>query len=252
MHRFFVPSQDINQNTFSSTDKELCHQVSKVLKMRAGKSVILLNDNEEELTAEWTTVSRSVCEAQITEKKAVQDIGSKTPVHLFVPPLKNQNRWELILEKGTEIGVASFTPLMSKRTEVDALRKPERLHRIIKEAAEQSGRTKLPELNDPVAFEPLMELCNGKMEGGNMMGFIASLQEKSLHLPELIKKEQSSRKAEDLGVNILIGPVGDFSDEELELAEKAGFKPFTLGSQILRTETAAITSAALCLLSEAL
>lgn len=243
MHRFFISINDINNELFRSSDKELCHQVSKVLKMRAGKHITFCDDLENEYLAEWVTVSRSLCEAKIIEKKIIDDIGSKTPVHLYISPLKNQNRWEFILEKGTEIGVASFTPLISKRSEASELRKAERLHRIIKEAAEQSGRTKLPELNSPLLFDQLIEICTP----GNALGFIATLHKNTVPLTQAISEEIEACPMTKVGFNILIGPEGGFTEEEVEEIAKKGVRPVTLGSQTLRTETAAIVAAALTL-----
>ncbi len=243
MHRFFISPSDLHKEQFHSSDKELCHQISKVLKMRAGKKVILCDNLENELEAEWTTVSRSLCEAKIISKKIVDDIGSKTPVHLYVSPLKNQNRWELILEKATEIGVASFTPLLTKRSESEGLRKPERLERIIKEAAEQSGRTKLPELNSPLKFEQLIEICTP----GNALGFIATLHDNTTPLTQAIEEEVKACPMSKIGLNIFIGPEGGFTEEEVEEVVKKGVRPVSLGSQTLRTETAAIVAAARCL-----
>jgi 16S rRNA (uracil1498-N3)-methyltransferase len=246
MHRFFISPSDLQKDQFHSTDKELCHQVSKVLKMRAGKKVILCDNLENELEAEWTTVSRSICEAKIIEKKIVDDISSKLPVHLYVSPLKNQNRWELILEKGTEIGIASFTPLISKRSEASELRKPERLQRIIKEAAEQSGRTKLPELNSPLQFDQLVEICTP----GNALGFIATLHESTTPLSQAIEEEIKACPMSKIGLNIFIGPEGGFTEEEVEEIVKKSVRAVTLGSQTLRTETAAIVAGALALHQE--
>ena len=232
MHRFFVEANQIRNHVFSSHDKELCHQLSKVLKMRAGKIVILCDNTETEYEAEWTTVSKSLCEAKVLKTEKVPDIAQRRRIHLYVPPLKNQNRWELILEKGTEIGVASFTPLISERTEVNELRKPERLLRIIKEAAEQSNRTLLPTLNDPKTLEECFENTSGSHG-------ILSLHEQTQHLSDLKL---------DSEVHLYIGPVGDFTEAEVAAAIEHKFYSISLGTQILRTETAAITSAALLLL----
>jgi 16S rRNA (uracil1498-N3)-methyltransferase len=245
MHRFFINPNDLHKDTFTSTDKDLCHQVSKVLKMRAGKPIVFCDNLENELEAEWTTVSRSLCEAKIIEKKIMDDISSKMPVHLYVSPLKNQNRWELILEKATEIGVASFTPILTKRSESEGLRKPERLERIIKEAAEQSGRTKLPELNSPLKFEQLVEIC----KPGNALGFIATLHENTIPLAQAIEEEIKACPMSKIGLNIFIGPEGGFTEEEVEEIVKKGIRPITLGTQTLRTETAAIVTAAIAIQS---
>lgn len=225
MHRFFVSPSEISKASFGTNDQEVCHQLSKVLKMRTGEKIILLDNTEHEYEAELTMVSKTRCEAKILEKTKKPDISSQTPVHLFIPPLKNQNRWELILEKGTEIGVASFTPLITERTEVKELRKLDRLQRIIQEAAEQSGRTKLPVIHAPVKFSEQLS--------GNAINLIAALspEAKPLSSYELTKLTS---------YNLFIGPVGDFTEKELQLALEHKFYPVTLGPQVLRTETAAI------------
>jgi len=238
MHRFFIDPITIQKEHFSSSDKELCHQVSKVLKMKPGKQIIFCDNLENELLAEWTLVSKSDCQATILQKTSKPDISRETPVHLFVPPLKNQNRFELILEKCTEIGVTSFTPLITERTEVTDLRKSERLHRIIKEAAEVSGRTLLPSLNDPVSFQEILTLNPQPLT----LNLLPSLHEHSQTIAKAI-----SLNPQHSTLNIYIGPVGDFTPEEIQQASEKGFHPVTLGSQVLRTETAAIVSAALIL-----
>ncbi|MDP2691666.1 MAG: RsmE family RNA methyltransferase [Candidatus Gracilibacteria bacterium] len=236
MHRFFIDPHSLNNQHFRTTDKELCHQVSKVLKMSAGKKIIFCDNTEHEYLAEWTIVSRSECSANILEKNFKPDIGSLKPVHLFVPPLKNQNRWELMLEKGTEIGVASFTPLITARTEVTELRKLDRLQRIIIEAAEQSGRTKLPTINPPLSFQ---HAINNNCNIEDTIRFIATLDKDS--------KPLSSSKLQTPISELFIGPVGDFTAEEIQQALDHGFFAVSLGQQIMRTETAALVAATLCL-----
>jgi len=255
MHRFFISQTDLSKNSFGTNDQEFCHQMSKVLKMRTEEKVILLDNTEHEYEAELTMVSKSRCEAKILKKTSKPDISSKMTVHLFVPPLKNQNRWELILEKGTEIGVASFTPLITERTEVKELRKIDRLERIIKEAAEQSGRTMLPKIFEPISFKKLFESENGigrneprrvptedhpRLQGTNLIAAL-SLEAKPL----------SSYKLQATSYNLFLGPVGDFTEKELQLALEHKFYPISLGSQILRSETAAIAACAMLLIPQA-
>lgn len=238
MHRFFVTAGDIQKNSFGTNDQEFCHQMSKVLKMRTGEKIILLDNSEHEYSAELTMVSKSRCEAKILEKTKKPDISSQTAVHLFVPPLKNQNRWELILEKATEIGVASFTPLITERTEVKELRKLDRLQRIIQEAAEQSGRTKLPKIHEAISFKKLLESEDGhpRLQGTNL---IAALSPAA--------KPLQSYNLLSTTYNLFIGPVGDFTQKEIQQAIEHKFYPISLGSQILRTETAAIVTSSLLL-----
>lgn len=265
MHRFFIPPHSIKNEGFSSTDKELCHQVSKVLKMRPGKKIVFCDNTEHEYLAEWILVSKSDCQAKILEKTSKPDTsssramspsepnGNQKPVHLFVPPLKNQNRFELILEKCTEIGVASFTPLITERTEVTELRKLDRLYRIIKEAAEVSGRTKLPDLNEPISFEEILTADYDP----STINILPTLHESSKTIPEILKnlnpKSPKSLKSPNspntTPIGVYIGPVGDFSKEEIEKAVSKGFHPVSLGTQVLRTETAAIVATSLYLCS---
>jgi len=265
MHRFFISQTDLSKNSFGTNDQEFCHQMSKVLKMRTEEKIILLDNTEHEYLAEFTLVSKSRCEAKILEKTKKSDISSKTAVHLFVPPLKNQNRWELILEKGTEIGVASFTPLITERTEVKELRKLDRLERIIQEAAEQSGRTLLPKIHTPISFQELFtSSAHTESEVGEprlsphtesedryprppthtdprLQGvcLIASLHEGA--------KPLSSYNLQATTYNLFLGPVGDFTKKETQLAIEHNFYPISLGSQILRTETAAIVGSSILL-----
>lgn len=205
--------------------------------MRPEEKIILLDNTEHEYTVELTLVSKSRCEAKILETIKKPDISSKTEVHLFVPPLKNQNRWELILEKGTEIGVASFTPLLTERTEVKELRKIDRLERIIKEAAEQSGRTLLPKINPVITFQEAI-----KAIPKNSTKLIAALssQAKPFHTYKLTAANS---------YHLFLGPVGDFTNQEIEQAIEHNFYPVSLGSQILRTETAAIVGSAILLMA---
>jgi 16S rRNA (uracil1498-N3)-methyltransferase len=226
VHRFFVNPKDISDNVFHSTDTTLCHQIYKVLKMKERKQIILCTNNEMEYLAEWTVVAKTECTANILESTKKPDISTTKELHLAVALLKNQNRWEWILEKGTELGVTSFIPLITERTETDKLRKPERLERIIQEAAEQSGRTILPKLNDPIEFNNALIEAEGQK-------IIATLHKSK---PQMTNTQSP--------ITLLIGPEGGFTQEEVQMAIQEGAQSISLGSQTLRTETAAIIGSA--------
>jgi 16S rRNA (uracil1498-N3)-methyltransferase len=232
MHRFFVSKEDIRNGQFLSREKDLCHQFRQVLKFRAGDEIILCADDEKEYLTVLEVVSKIECSGKVIESSIKKDVSSKKVVHLFVALLKNQNRWEWILEKGTELGVASFNPLITERTEVFELKKVDRLKRIIKESAEQSGRTQLPLLRTGVGVDSLYT------DGGRFI------------VPTLHEKSVSIRDLGAIGgpVSILIGPEGGFTQEELgHLVSEMKAQPVSLGEQTLRTETAAIVSAAMFL-----
>jgi len=232
MHRFFVSPETITNQKFSSHDEELIHQLSRVLKIRAGEKILVLDNAEHEYLIELSTVNKKAIEGKVLKKENKLDISSSRQIHLFVPPLKNTSRWEWMLEKCTEIGVTSFTPLITARTEVKELRKIERLERIIKEAAEQSGRTKLPVIHEPLTFQNAV-----KNDGTNL---IATLTPGAEPITGTDAPRRVSTK-----YNLFIGPVGDFTPEEITLALEHKFYPISLGSQILRTETAAMVGVSL-------
>lgn len=241
MHRFFVPKHKLSGKYFLSEEKELVHQLRSVLKMRTGEKIVLLNNEEIEFLVELTDTNKNFIQGKILKKEIKPDISGKKSIHLFLPPLKNPNRWEWMIEKCTEIGVASFTPLITERTEIKSLRKIDRLERIIKEAAEQSGRTKLPVIHNPVEFNNVIaSLSNGKARQSRMLNLIACLHPSAQPLPSLKTNEAKNYK-------LYVGPVGDFTSSEVQLAIDHGFLPISLGSQILRTETAAVIASALLL-----
>lgn len=248
MHRFFVSPSTITNQAFASDDPELCHQLFRVLKLKAGEQIMLCDNTEHEYLAELTRVSKSEVAGKILEKKLKPDIGTRSELHLFVPPLKNPSRWEWMVEKCTEIGVASFTPLLTERTEVKALRKIDRLERIIKEAAELSGRTKLPVIHEPVKFKEFLAR-NSKFVIRDSISFIATLVKirdpstAPLSIPQL-----GSARDDRKTCHLFLGPVGDFTEHEVRLAIEHGFQAISLGSQILRTETAAIVGATMLLI----
>ncbi len=251
MHRFFIDPQSLHGDLFHSDDEELVHQLSRVLKLRAGERIVLLDNTEHEYEVELTTIEKTQVKGNVLQKTSKPDTSNQKPVHLFVPPLKNPSRWEWMVEKCAEIGVASFTPLITERTEVKKLRKLERLNRIIQEAAEQSGRTKLPAINAPVEFHAVIARSSeGATKQSHKVNLIATLciprdSSARLRLGRNDKKDYQQPETSNQPTNLFLGPVGDFTPREVEQSLAAGFLPLSLGSQVLRTETAAVVAATL-------
>jgi 16S rRNA (uracil1498-N3)-methyltransferase len=157
------------------------------------------------------------------------------------PALIRANRFDLILEKGTEIGVARFVPVIAARSLVQGNGEPsgarsERWRRIVVEAAEQCGRGRLPRVDAPVEFEDAVRGARGtkvlpyESARGQLLGrYLRGL----------------SRRPE--AVSLFIGPEGGFEDEEVALAGDAGAAVVSLGPRVMRAETAAIVATALTL-----
>lgn len=146
--------------------------------------------------------------------------------HIAIAPPKSIERFEWFLEKTTEIGIDEITPVITEHSERKII-KPERLERIIISAMKQSLKTVKPKLNPLIKFNEFIK----KNYTANC--FIAHCQTGQIpHLKNELKKMESNI--------ILIGPEGDFSLKEIEIAKKHDFKEITLGNSRLRTETAGI------------
>lgn len=164
---------------------------------------------------------------------AIEEIEKKTPLpynlHMAVAPTKNNDRFEWFLEKATEIGVHSITPVFCDHSERRVI-KPERFEKIIESAMKQSLKAFKPKLNEAVSFT---EFVGGEFKDD--LRFIAHCEDapKKL-LQDLIRPEET--------ILIAIGPEGDFSTKEIDLARRNGFVDVSLGNHRLRTETAAIVA----------
>ena len=149
-------------------------------------------------------------------------------LHIAVAPTKMNDRYEWFLEKATEIGVDSITPIICAHSERKVIKKV-RFEKIVQSAMKQSLHYYLPKINDPIDFtEFVKQDFNGQL-------FIA-------HCEELGKKSLKQELQPKQEVTILIGPEGDFSVKEIKTALEHKFIPVTLGNTRLRTETAAVVA----------
>ena len=147
-------------------------------------------------------------------------------LHLAIAPTKNSDRFEWFLEKAVEIGIQEISPMFSAHSERNRIN-PVRLHKILISAVKQSLKTRLPVLNQGISFNELIEKSS---PGLKLIASCTATADKEI--------QNIYTKGED--VLVLIGPEGDFSETELELAISKGFEPVSLGESRLRTETAGI------------
>lgn len=224
MRRFY--SNNIQEN-YIYLDLEESRHIAKVLRLKTGDKVEVINGSGLCYIAELTTVDPRACVLVI--KDTIKSSGNEYGIHLAVAPTKNINRWEWFIEKATEIGVDQITPMLCTHSERKAL-KLERQERIVIAAAKQSHKTKFPQISSPTTFAEIVSNTQAEEK------FIAHCYEE-IPRQSLIKLHQSSKK-----VLILIGPEGDFSKEELDMALKNGFQSVELSKSRLRTETAAIVA----------
>ena len=161
---------------------------------------------------------------------------------MAVAPTKNMERFEWFLEKSTEIGLDKVVPIITSCSERRSINQ-ERLEKIIVSAAKQSLKGKFPEITSPVAIEALLKRCEEERESLKLVAYCGEATKLSIN--EAIAKYKANLPEGSLPkITILIGPEGDFTAEEINLALACGFTPIHLGGSRLRTETAAVLSTA--------
>ena len=223
MQLFYNSSLDNSFKQFSFSTEESKHIV-KVLRKKEGDILKITNGKGYLFDAKILEANQKKCKAQITDTEKI--IPRLHTLHLAVAPTKINDRFEWFLEKATEIGVNEITPILCDHSERKVI-KPERLEKVLQSAMKQSLQTYLPKLNPLTSYKDFLEKVKGDLK------FIA-------HCEDEEKAELKRRVAADKDVVILIGPEGDFSGKEIDLAYEKGFVPVSLGRNRLRTETAAI------------
>ncbi len=233
---FYAPEIQREATRFVMNETESNHAV-KVLRMAAGEKLTLIDGCGSAFDAVILNPHAKRCEVEIIDH---QDGVGKRDYHLHIAfaPTKLNERTEWFLEKATEIGVDEFTPLLTCHSERKELKK-ERMEKIIVSAMKQSHKAYLPVLNDMMSFSSFMEKT--RQEG--VQKFIAHC-----HSGEKMKLKDAKPHVDTV---VMIGPEGDFSQEEVDNALDNGFLACSLGESRLRTETAAIVAChTICLLNE--
>lgn len=225
MQLFYNPeiTEDTTQFSF---DKEESRHIVKVLRKSVGDELYITNGNGWLFNAQVSVTNINKCTAEIISKKL--QLKHQYNLHLAVAPTKMNDRYEWFLEKATEIGIDTITPIICDHSERKVI-KTERFERILQSAMKQSLHCYLPKLNEAVSFNDFIK----QDFRGDL--FIA-------HCEETDRKSLKSQLKPKKDVTILIGPEGDFSVKEIEMALENNFIPVTLGETRLRTETAAIVA----------
>ncbi len=167
------------------------------------------------------------CSIEINEKY-IGDDHRNYYLHIAIAPTKNINRTEWFLEKATEIGIDKITPIITFHSERKDI-KLDRLNKVVIAAVKQSLKSKVPQLSEIMEFNKLLDM---NFKGDKFIAYIDN--EIVLELSQAYKPGRNAL--------ILIGPEGDFSPEEVEMAKAKGFVPVSLGKSRLRTETAGIVA----------
>jgi len=209
--------------------EETSKHVSQVLRMKEGEEIRITDGNGQTIIAEIVLPDKKRTKVKTIGKEFSESPKSK--ISIAISLIKNTNRFEWFAEKATEIGVSAIIPMICKRSEKTHFRK-DRIRSILISAMLQSQQSWLPELSEPVKFSELLKNENQEQK------FIAHcLPEDKKELKEVAKNAHSKI--------ILIGPEGDFTEEEIEQAIQHNYIPVSLGDTRLRTETAGIVATVL-------
>jgi 16S rRNA (uracil1498-N3)-methyltransferase len=238
MHRFFISPETWNAGTLSLAGPE-AHHARKVLRMRVGEKIVLFNGRGHEITAEIVDLGVDKIVLRKLHGAETPPVQCRIVLGQAIPKGKNM---DLIVQKAVEIGAAEIVPIISDRTivQVDsesAAQKQSKWQQIVVEAAKQCGQNWLPHVRAP---RKLSELFSAPGDGSFDLQLIGSLQPGAQHLKKILADYSTEHQHRPRSVLMLVGPEGDFTPAELELARRHGCQPITLGPIILRVETAAI------------
>ena len=224
-------------------DEDASKHITQVLRMKVGEELLLTDGKRTKAKGHITDDHRKRCVVTIDKRES--EPAAPVKIAVAISLVKNAARFEWFLEKATEIGVQEIIPLLCERTEKEKFRQ-DRLQNILTSAMLQSQQAWLPILHEPVKFKEVIKNSTRHNK------FIAHCDEdKKTDLAKIINHKnvgtsQVLPMGEDLGgALILIGPEGDFTKEEIDLAKQNNFIPVSLGNTRLRTETAGIVAAVL-------
>ena len=240
MHRFFLPPENIKNNKVEFPEP-VVRQLRNVLRLKPGDLVQVLDNKGSLFTVKLEIMDARSAQGTIIEKTMA--IGEpKINIHLYFS-LSQREKMEWILQKCTEIGVTAFTPFvstysLSREKGLDAS-KVRRWEKIIQEAAEQCGRAHIPDLNDLLDLSKTIKKISSKKD----INLAAWEGEKQNNLRMVLAMVQSNLLVMKK-VNLLIGPEGGFTENEVMQMKTAGCLTFSLGERILRMETAAMAASA--------
>ena len=213
--------ENLSDNLNSNLDKSQSHYISKVMRIKEGESFSLFNDSGE-WEAKINEIKKGIVNFIIVKK--LKNSENNSEIWLAFTPIK-LNYLNFMIQKATELGVTKFIPILSERTMVRDLNS-ERLKKVIIEASEQSNRIKLPKLEKLVKFKD----------------FIKLYKDTNIVFGDLNSSNNQIKINKDSPVCILIGPEGDFSENERkEILDLKNVKSLKINKNILRAETAAIS-----------
>lgn len=232
IQRYFIHSSQVQGHTITLNEQD-SHHIKVVMRQRIGESVVCVDDHQTMYQTTIQSIDQIV--TLHIEHQLIDDSELDVDVTLIYG-LPKLEKFEMVIQKATELGVTRVIPWFSKRSiikldERKVSKKMIRWQAIIKEAAEQSHRLVLPEMMPPMTLKQVVEIgCDVKL--------VAYENDHDHHL--LTKSIKAMKTGQSLC--IVVGPEGGIDDSEMAILMDSGFLPVSLGKRILRTETAAIVA----------
>jgi 16S rRNA (uracil1498-N3)-methyltransferase len=243
-YRFFVAPDTLQGATALLDDADLVRQIGVVLRLGPGDRIVLLDNSGAEHLAVIERIERGRIAARIEARTPAT--GEPRVELTLYPALIRPERFEWILQKGTELGATAFAPVVCARSLVEggsAAKRQARWERVIREAAEQSRRGRLPALLPPQPFDAA---CAAQRHD---LALLLWEVEGALGLRTALAAQAGTLGGVHPSIGIFSGPEGGLTPDEHRTALRHGIMPVSLGSRILRAETAPIAAAAAVLLA---
>lgn len=234
-HSFFCPDLIANKNKILLNNKEEIHHLTSVLRLKKDDGITIFNGKGLAAQGVIKSISKNTVEVE-----AISFITTKpsTPLIVLACAVPKRSKFETIIEKSTELGVDEIIPLKTTRTEIKvsaaaSSRQNTRYQDVAINAAKQCGRSFLPQIHPLTDFKNVLSQISS-----NDLAIIGSLKGEPKRLPD-IKILDTKEKGR---IIVFIGPEGDFTDEEIASAIQKSCIPVTLGPNVLKVETAALSS----------
>ncbi|HYE32956.1 MAG TPA: RsmE family RNA methyltransferase [Methylomirabilota bacterium] len=238
MHRCYVEPGQASNATLTLSDRE-AHHATNVLRLKVRDRIVALDGQGSEFLCEIADISRKGGQLKVLSRTSIRPLPYQLTLIQAVPKGKAM---ENIVQKATELGAIGIVPLLSERTVVqlddeDAGAKVEKWTETCIEAIKQCGSAWLPKIDPPTS--PTAFLNRGERFD---LQLLASLQSDTQHPRAILDAYFEERKKHATSIAIWVGPEGDFTPAEINMARNAGALPVTLGPLVLRSDTAAIYS----------
>lgn len=232
MRRFYCPHLHLDSSEIIIDDLNERHHLLDVLRFQVGQELVLFNGQGLEAQGEIMAITASNIQVRLV---SCQEILRGHPPIILACAVPKRSKFEIIVEKATEMGVDEIIPLHTERTEVvwpaaRMKKKRERYTQVAMSAAKQSQRTRLPVIHAMMSFKQALEDAKGRST--ILIPSLSGEPQPLLPVLTSIDAEQS--------ISLFIGPEGDFTPQEYAAAQKAGAQAVSLGPTVLRVETAAL------------